>query len=138
MSDPIFGRWLVKSERAVIEFAPCAENATRACGRIVWMAAPRAEDGALKRDAVNPDPALRDRPICGLRIVSGLKRANVGEWVRGEIYDALRGARFDVEARIVGPRKLKVRGYVLVGLFGRSQVWTRPTKPEHLQGGCDA
>lgn len=133
-ADPAFGDWLVQSERAVIRIAPCEGRAAEACGRIVWLKEPSDADGTPKRDRANPAPGRRDAPLCGLRLIEGLERKADGVWVDGEIYDARRGKTFDVDIRVLKDGRLKVRGYVMLRLFGRSQRWTR-TEP---RAGCAA
>jgi uncharacterized protein (DUF2147 family) len=54
------------------------------CGHIYWMKKPLA-NGRPKRDQHNPDARLRDRPLCGLRILSGFKRTGDGTWAAGQI-----------------------------------------------------
>jgi hypothetical protein len=44
------------------------------CGKIVWLARPRTTAGRPDVDHLNPDPKLRERPLCGLTILWGLRR----------------------------------------------------------------
>lgn len=126
----VFGRWLVEDGRAVIEIEPCGEEA---CGRLVWMQNARETDGAPKRDANNPDPDARMRPLCGMRLVTGLRPAGDGSWKGGEIYSARDGRTYGFEIAPDGTDRLSARGYVGLSVLGRSQSWVRPGP---MYGSC--
>jgi uncharacterized protein (DUF2147 family) len=121
-TDPVFGRWLVEDGEAVVEIVPCGAEA---CGRLVWLKDRWDADGRPKRDANNPDPAARRRPLCGLPLISGLQRARDGAWEDGEIYSARDGRTYGVEIRPRGDGRLHVRGYLGISLLGGSQIWAR-------------
>ncbi len=127
--DGVFGFWRVESGAAVVEIAPCGEQA---CGRIVGLRDPLGEDGAPLRDRRNPDAALRDRPICGMALLGGFTRDDDG-WEGGTIYSAEDGETYSATMRLDAPDALRLRGYVGVPLFGATQRWTREAGPG---GGC--
>jgi len=129
-SDPAFGLWLVENGKAIVDIGPCGPAA---CGRIVWMAKPLDGDGAPKRDAENADPTLRGRKLCGLDLIGDFKRAGTGQWTEGYIYDPRKGARYSARIEARGDGTLKVRGYLGLPVFGKSQTWTRV---ETDRGGC--
>lgn len=129
-NDPAYGLWLTENARAIIEIGPCEEQA---CGRIVWMDEPTLPDGTPKTDQNNPDKALQSRTICGIPLVGGFSREKGGVWRDGFVYNPKDGKTYDAEITSVGPDKLKMRGFVLVPAFGRSQTWTRV--PDS-RGGC--
>lgn len=67
---------------------------------------------------------LRGRPVLGLAIARGLRREGDG-WA-GEILDPDDGRTYRCRLRLAPDgRRLEVRGYVGLPLFGRTQVWTR-------------
>ncbi len=69
--------------------------------------------------------ARKDQPIQGMTILSGLKKFDA-EWGEGEILDPNNGKLYKSKAKLIeGGKKLEVRGFVGVSLFGRSQVWVR-------------
>ena len=129
-TDPVFGRWLVEGGEAVVEIAPCGDQA---CGRLVWLQNPWAAGGGPKRDAKNPDPSARSRTLCGLRLISGLERGEDGAWEDGEIYSARDGRTYGVEITPDGPDRLNVRGYLGISLLGGSQTWVRE---DGRRGSC--
>ena len=53
------------------------------CGRVVWLKAPLDPQGLLKRNTLNPDPALRERQVCGPTIIWNLRRDDPGHWKDG-------------------------------------------------------
>lgn len=68
---------------------------------------------------------LKDRPVVGLKILRGL-RHNGDQYSDGEILDPDDGIVYRCTARLVeGGRKLELRGYIGIALFGRTQVWLR-------------
>ena len=75
-------------------------------------------------DGHNPDPALRERPVCKMVIGNGfvLKDADHGE--NGRIYDPESGKTYRSVIASEG-NTLSVRGYIGVKALGRSQTWKR-------------
>ncbi|MEM9060837.1 MAG: DUF2147 domain-containing protein [Pseudomonadota bacterium] len=138
VEDDAVGYWLTENGKAIVHFTPCEDGVASAakpgiCGQIVWTENPRDETGALKRDAQNPDEALRDRAICGLPLVGDLKLASGNQLKDGWIYNPRSGDTFGAEAELVSAEKLKLRGFLGISLLGQSQVWTR-VKDD--RGGC--
>jgi uncharacterized protein (DUF2147 family) len=129
-SDPVFGFWLVESQQSIIEIVPCGE---RVCGIIVWLKEPLDDDGQPKTDRRNSDDNLRDRPICGMALIGGFRSADPGTWSGGSIYNPNEGQAYSASMKLRDDGTLKLRGYVLLPLFGKSQVWTREAGD---RGGC--
>ncbi|MEM9370536.1 MAG: DUF2147 domain-containing protein [Pseudomonadota bacterium] len=120
--DPAFGRWVVDSGKAVIELYSCGDQA---CGRLVWLKNPYDDAGELKRDVLNPDPETRDRPLCGLELVTGLRREANGAWESGSIYSTRDGQTYGLDIKLLSADELSVRGYLGVSLLGKTQTWNR-------------
>ena len=69
--------------------------------------------------------ARKDQPIVGMTIVSGLKKTG-DEYTGGEILDPKNGKIYKSKLTVRdGGKKVEVRGFVGVPMFGRSQVWLR-------------
>ena len=69
--------------------------------------------------------ARKDQPIVGMTIVSGLKKDG-DEYKGGEILDPKNGKVYKSKLTVhEGGKKVEVRGYVGMPMFGRSQVWLR-------------
>ncbi|WP_374349727.1 DUF2147 domain-containing protein [Chitinimonas sp.] len=97
------------------------------------------DGGELKGRIVNvfnpPNPnctkcrgALKDQPLIGLNIMSGLKQdGNI--WNGGKIIDPADGSEYNVKLELADEgQKLKVRGFIGFSLFGRTQTWLRDSK----------
>ncbi len=124
----IGGTWLSEEGDAAIELSACDEGV---CGEIVWLLEPTDDAGTLKHDINNPDPALRGRPIVGLRLLQGFQPDGPDRWTGGRIYDPNSGKSYRSKLELVGDGEtLKVRGYVLTPLFGRSTRWSRTNLAE--------
>jgi uncharacterized protein (DUF2147 family) len=121
-APPIAGLWLVEAQDAVVDIEPCGD---RLCGTVVWLKQPQRPDGGLRRDDKNPSAALRSRPVCGIELMNGFKPAGANEWEDGHIYSADEGTTYSAEMTLKDPNTLKVRGFVGISLFGKSQIWTR-------------
>jgi len=69
--------------------------------------------------------ARKDQPIIGMTIVSGLKKDG-DEYTGGQILDPKDGKIYKSKLSVhEGGKKIEVRGYVGIPMFGRSQVWLR-------------
>jgi uncharacterized protein (DUF2147 family) len=119
---PIEGLWWADGGSAQVEIHPCDG---RLCGRVVWLRRPFDDEGCMVRDDENPDPALRDRPVVGLRILRGLRAAGKDRFDGGTIYDPGSGHTFSVRAQLEGRDRLRVRGYLGLSLLGRTTTWVR-------------
>jgi uncharacterized protein (DUF2147 family) len=68
---------------------------------------------------------LRDKPVLGMTVITGMARDG-DKWSGGNILDPGNGKTYRGLIRILdNGRKLEVRGYIGVSLFGRSQTWLR-------------
>ncbi|KQV88615.1 hypothetical protein ASD15_26390 [Massilia sp. Root351] len=69
--------------------------------------------------------ARKDQPIIGMQLLTGLKKDG-DAYTGGEIVDPEDGKVYKSKMELAdGGKKLKVRGYVGVPMFGRSQTWLR-------------
>jgi len=117
----VTGFWLTEKGKVSVELFHCGDEL---CGRIAWLANPTAADGGLKRDTQNPDPTLRDRPWCGMTVITELEPAGPGRWRSGRFYYPKHGREYSLKLKRKGDR-LKVRAYVGLELLGKTEHWTR-------------
>jgi uncharacterized protein (DUF2147 family) len=122
---PIEGRWITfddtNQKRAVIEIVREGRLAT---GRIVELFLKPGED---------PDPvcencpgAFRGRRIRGLVILAVEAEEN-GMSYRGTVLDPEEGSNYRcVVTLLPDGKRLRLRGFVALEIFGRSEVWVRP------------
>jgi uncharacterized protein (DUF2147 family) len=111
-----------------VEIFMCGE---KFCGKIIWLKNPIYTDsndgqvGTSIIDRKNPDPALRSRPLIGLRILEGFTAEGYNTWGNGTCYDPISGKTYRGKIHQPAPDRLELRGYIGIPLFGRSSVWTR-------------
>jgi len=115
------GVWLHANQRIKIEIVPCGD---RLCGKLVWFRWPNDAQGLPLVDLKNPDPALRTRPLLGLTVLSGLRRVSENAWEDGKIYNPDDGENYSAKMSINKDGSLRIRVYVLLPLFGKTQIWT--------------
>lgn len=69
---------------------------------------------------------FKNRRVEGLRFMWGLKPDGVNKWTGGKILDPKKGKIYKCKVELSKDgKRLKVRGYIGVSLFGRSQTWLR-------------
>jgi uncharacterized protein (DUF2147 family) len=68
---------------------------------------------------------LKNKPVVGLQILSGM-RWDGERYSGGEILDPDNGRFYSCTLRLADEgRKLEVRGFIGISLFGRTQTWLR-------------
>ena len=116
------GVWATDEEKSHIEIYECGDQL---CGRIIWLKEPLNEDGTEKLDINNEDPAMRERPIVGLELMTGFVARGERKWGDGRIYDPENGKLYQCKMELKDPDTLKVRGFIGISILGRTQIWTR-------------
>jgi len=106
------GSWLTQDHDGVIAITACNPGI---CGRIVGMIAPRNPNGSVPRDPAG-------HPVCGLAILRA-EPTSPGTW-DGRIVDPNDGTSWTCRLTLAADGTLHLRGYVLLPLLGRTQVWT--------------
>jgi uncharacterized protein (DUF2147 family) len=127
MAQSATGYWLTENERSVIYIHPCEGDKDELCGDIHWII-----DGGMQYDSENPDPELRDRPLCSLTVLRGFEQQTDKKWTDGKIYKADDGKTYNGVLQLLPTGKMLVRGYVGLPLLGKSQKWTR-VEPDTYQ-----
>jgi len=116
----LMGDWIEPTGSAV-HIGPCGAEI---CLWIISVS-PRAPSS---KDIYNPDPSLRDRALCGLKIGRGFQRRDADHATGGMLYDPKTGKSYHGMATARGAT-LELRGYLGISLFGHSETWTRPASP---------
>jgi len=123
-ADDIIGIWLTGGkEPAKIQIYKSGE---KFYGKIIWLKNP-TENGKQRVDANNPDKEKRGNPIIGLIMLKDFKFDGDDEWKEGDIYDPESGKTYSSYIYLKDKNTLKVRGYVGISLFGRTETWTKMT-----------
>jgi uncharacterized protein (DUF2147 family) len=117
-TDPsaAMGRWLTESGNLEVDIAPCG---AALCGTVVAVRA--------NRSMSHPDREMKPadgRSPMGMQILTGFVATGDGSWT-GRIYNRENGRTYDCQMTALPDATLRVRGYKLFPLIGRSQVWTR-------------
>ncbi len=123
-ADKVTGIWWndVKEIKLKIE-----QKDGKYIGTIIYMIPEKYIDGKSPKDDKNPDEKLRDRPLVGLQILTGLEYdAKKKEWKDGTIYDPKSGNTYSCFAWLGNNDLLKMKGFVAgIRLLGRSTEWYR-------------
>lgn len=130
--DLIEGIWQTQ-ELSEVTIGACPEGF---CGTLSKIVVPR--DGLTEEeylaalamapetftDVRNPDPALRDRPMQGLQILTLLPsvKQNIYD---GEIYNPQDGKVYSGYVELTGQDSIKLNGCVLYNLVCQGQDWVR-------------
>ena len=126
----LLGTWLTKSE-SEITIVPCETGLCGYISKIVVPAHIREKYGddlvALEghfTDALNKDPALRDRPIQGLQILT-LVSQSAPNRLEGSIYNPENGETFEGFMEILDSDTVRLSGCVLFNLICMGEDWHR-------------
>ncbi len=115
------GVWLIDNEVAVQIFN-CGNSL---CGRVLWLLKPRDPQGRPVLDKKNPDPSLRQRPLCGLTIFWGLRPSGPDRWSDGWFYNPDDGETYNISAALKSADTMEARIYLGVPLFGQTKMLYR-------------
>lgn len=93
-------------------------------GQIVKMFPKRGEDPAQFR-CTGCEGEQKNAPVLGITFIKGMKRDGL-KYEEGTILDPRDGSVYSAQMQLSPDgRKLTVRGYLGISLFGQSQVWER-------------
>ncbi len=120
VADAVLGDWLTEDKDGIVRLYRCGEAV---CGKLFWIK-PSDKPGAALDDK-NPDPKLRNRPLCGMEFMGGFAPQSDGSYSSGWIYSPRHGANFNATIAAGEDDTLDLRGYFLVPLLGETQTWTR-------------
>jgi len=120
-ADSIEGVWITADGDGLVEFQFRDEQLI---GFISGTLNDPEHNKPSRYDDLNPDPALRSRALLGLEIFANLKLSGENKW-KGEVYDPDSGKTYQCTLTLADANTLKLRGYVGVSLFGRTETWSR-------------
>jgi len=118
------GYWLTENKRSVIHIEKCYDSL---CGNIHWII-----EGGMQYDEKNPDPSARKTPMCDLKLLWGFI-PDGNNWKDGKIYKADDGDVYNAKITILDENTLKLRGYVGIPLFGKTQKWKRVSPDDYTK-----
>ena len=117
----IEGRWLTQKADGWIRIQIVGDSLE---GSIAGSPDPKQRE-EREFDDRNPDPNLRTRRLDGLTIMTGFEYAGDGRWTGGRVYDPNSGKTYKCTVKQLDADTLKIRGFIGISLFGRSETWTR-------------
>ena len=120
-ADAILGQWVNPNGQDHILIY---KKGNKYFGKLDWIKYPNDETGRPKTDKNNPDKALQSRPDLGLELLKDFTFDGEKVYEDGTIYDPKSGKTYSCKMTLEG-NSLKIRGYVVFSLFGRSEIWTR-------------
>ena len=122
------GRWLTEKKHGIVEIYRCGGDGTL-CGRLVWFQIEPGSPNPQGVDLHNPDPARRNRSLCGIVFMTGFRPAEPGVWEDGTLYDPETGKTYSGTIALQPDGMLRLRGYIGTPLLGRNTIWTSHPGP---------
>ncbi|MGA7457468.1 MAG: DUF2147 domain-containing protein, partial [Methyloceanibacter sp.] len=110
-----------------IQVFKCGPSKSQLCAKIAWLKDPNDSKGRPLHDIRNEAPSMRDRPIVGLQIFSGLAPSAPGTWT-GKIYNPEDGHTYSATLTVLSRKEIKLRGCKAWLLCGEKQ-WLRTSAP---------
>jgi len=104
--DDAKGLWMTAERDAVIEFKPCADQASALCGQVVW-----------DKDAGRPNDT------CGV-LIARLERYENDAWREGWVFDPRDSKKYKGALRVKGG-DLHIRAYVGTEILGQTEQLKR-------------
>lgn len=117
----LVGFWLSENKKGVVEIYQKGDEFE---GKIVWVKDIHEGKANVKFDIHNPDKSKRKQPLIGLVNLTGFI-FDGKEWSGGKIYDPEKGKTYKAFMRLSSPDTMKLRGFIGISLFGRTEVWSR-------------
>ena len=122
--DDLLGKWVNEDATARFEFYKIGNTYN---AKIIWLANPKNENGELKLDKNNPDKKLRNRPIVGLVILTGLQfSANNHIWNNGKLFSPEKGETVNCKIKLNNKNELALT--VSKSIFSVTKKWKRYEK----------
>lgn len=113
------GTWRLDSGKVTVKVRACGSGL---CANIVGLKEPTYKDGKPKIDRHNKNPSLRNRPLMGLSVLSGMKPAGDNAW-KGSIYNADDGKTYSATMTLNG-NVMKLKGCV-AGIFCKTNTFNK-------------
>ena len=122
--DDLIGIWINEEATARFEIFKTGNTYN---AKIIWLAKSKTENDEQKSDKNNPDKKLRNRPIVGLVILTGLRfSANNSMWIGGEIYSPEKGETVSCKIKLANRNELNLTASK--SIFSSTKKWKRYDK----------
>lgn len=123
----IIGLWVPKKGDSHIRIEKIGN---KYFGKVVWLEKPNDPDtGKPETDDKNPDEALRNQPVLGLRVLKDFVYEGKGVFKSGTAYDPNNGKTYCGKITIIDTDHIDMRGSICgFSILGRTETWTRVKK----------
>jgi uncharacterized protein (DUF2147 family) len=119
--DAIIGRWVVLPKKNLIVEVFRIGKEYKA--RVAWFTDrdDPSKPMKLRTDEKNPNPALRQRKLLGLEVLTNMVyNAATNHWDNGKIYDARSGRIWSSSALLTNEGTLQVKGFWHFEFLGKN------------------
>jgi uncharacterized protein (DUF2147 family) len=117
-TSPMLGDWR-EPTGSIIRIEQCPSGI---CLRLIDL----SHEAPITIDLHNPDAAQRHRSLCNLEIGRQFHLSDPTHASDGSLYDPKSGKTYRGAIAVEGDA-LKLRGYLGIELFGKTEVWRRTT-----------
>ncbi len=93
-------------------------------GKIIWLKDSKDKYGKDKLDINNPDVKKRNDNVIGSLMLTNFTYKGDNRYENGQIYDGRNGKTYTCILTLESESKLKVRGFIGLILFGKTDIWT--------------
>ena len=115
-ADHLVGVWLTESKDQVKIY----KEAGKYFGKGV-----ETPENKGRLDDKNPDEELRNRRLADVVILKDFEYLGKNRWGKGTIYDPNNGKTYQCTITMKSDDQIKVRGFIGISLFGRTEAWPR-------------
>lgn len=124
-ADAILGKW--KAEEKVLTIQIYKQGSEYRGKIVTYQNRHHPEKNpATQRDIHNPEPALRQRRLIGMDVLTGLYYdAGNKSWEEGTVYSPGNGKSYSASLRLKQDGKLEVRAYKGISLLGKTMTFVR-------------
>ena len=118
----VIGKWKTIDDETgkPISIIEIYEKSGKIYGKVVEILNPKSRNRVCEKCP----PEEKNKPILGLTVIKGLSKEG-DEYNGGKILDPKSGKLYKCYITLEDKDKLKVRGYIGISLFGRTQYWHR-------------
>ncbi len=118
----VIGKWNTIDDVTgkVVSVVEIFEHNNKIYGKVIEIFNPKSRNRVCENCTGND----KNKAILGLTVIKGLVKEG-NEYCNGKILDPKSGKLYKCYITLEEPDKLKVRGYIGISLFGRTQYWER-------------
>jgi uncharacterized protein (DUF2147 family) len=121
-NQTVIGKWKTIDDetgkaKSIVEIY---EKSGKIYGKVIEI----LEEEHRKKVCSNCSGEDKNKPILGMIVIKGLTKEG-NQYARGKILDPKNGKLYKCYITLESKDKLKVRGFIGISLFGRTQYWYR-------------